>query len=75
MISHLCNPIDRGCIEEISKEEYACEEPIPCTGIYADTQHIKENTTLTKDTQWFKLMFREYEKYRRGYLKEFDAYP
>ena len=44
----------------------------PCEGLYADIEQKQTNTTLTEDTEWSKLLFKEYEEYKRGYLKELD---
>ena len=69
----LCHPEGRECINAVPKGEYNCHKMLkPCEGLYADIEQKQTNTTLTEDTEWSKLLFKEYEEYKRGYLKELD---
>ena len=69
----MCNPEGRECIESIPAQEYNCHQlENPCTGLYADIQHMEANSTMTKDTEWSRLMFREYDDYKRAYQKDFE---
>ena len=72
----ICNPVDRECFKNLTSASSGCTTK-PCQGLYADINHKADNTTVVRETQWFKRVFKEYEEYRKSYKNPFPdrAFP
>ena len=71
-VTRYCSPQESTCWKNITKEMFSCN--ISCTGLYADVQHVSEESTEAKHDQISKVIQKSYSNYKNSFAKNIEFY-
>ena len=71
-MSSYCTPEASRCYKSIPKEIYSCN--ISCNGLYADVQHVPEESSEPKHQKISKTIQKGYTNYKNSFAQNIEFY-